>query len=218
MPEAKARWLRVALVLSALLLIGIAGVFALKYRSWFSGPERSLTYWLSVQRMYDEKPLGQPFDATGREYFHTGDRFVLNISTTEAGALYVIDEGRDEKGTTEWNILFPTKEINRSEPAVAAQQTIKTGWYRFTGGAGVERVWVVWATRRTQVLDPIFRDASDDGVIHDPAQQARLQDFFKQNESSATELIQNEAAARAVLKGHGDVIVRRLDFSHKPNS
>jgi len=79
-------------------------------------------------------------------------------------------------------------------------------------------VWIVWATRRAQVLDPIFRDALGDGVIHDPAQQAQLQDFFKQNESSATELIQNEAAARAVLKGRGNVIVRRLDFSHKPNS
>jgi serine/threonine protein kinase len=218
MPEAKSRWPRLALVLSALLLIGIGGVFALKYRSWFSGPERSLTYWLSVQRMYDGKTLGQPFNATGREYFHTGDRFVLNIITNEAGALYLVNEGRDEKGTTEWNIVFPTKENNRGEPVLAAQQTIQTGWYRFTGGAGVERVWVVWATRRAQVLDPIFRDASEDGVIHDPAQQTQLQDFFKQNESPATELIQNETAERAVLKGRGDLIVRRLDFSHKPNS
>ncbi len=218
MPATRARWRRIVLGLSALLLIGIAGVLALKYRSWFSGPEHSLTYWLSVQRMYDGKPLGQPFDATGREYFHTGDRFVLNFITNEGGALYIVDEGRDEKGTTEWNIIFPTKEINRGEPALAAQQSIKTGWYRFTGGAGVERVWVVWATRRAHVLDPIFRDASGDGVIHDPAQQTQLQDFFKQNESSATELIQNEAAARAILKGRGDVIVRRLDFSHKPNS
>lgn len=218
MPEAKPRWPRLALVLSALLLIGIGGVFALKYRSWFSGPERSLTYWLTVQRVYDDKPLGQPFNATGREIFHTGDRFVLNITTNESGALYIIDEGRDEKGATEWNLVFPTKENNRGEPVLAAQQTIQTGWYRFTGAAGAERVWLVWATQRTPLLDPIFRDALSDGVIHDPAQQTQLQKFFKQNESSATELIQNETAERSVLKGRGDVIVRRLDFSHKPNS
>lgn len=217
-PERRSRWPRLALVLSTLLLIGIGGVFALKYRSWFLGPERSLTYWLSVQRMYDDKPLGQAFDATGREYFHTGDRFVLNIVTNEAGALYVVEEGLDEKGATEWNIMFPTREINQGEPLLAAQQTIKTGRYRFTGGVGVERVWLVWATQRTQVLDPIFRDASGDGVIHNPAQQAQLQDFFKQNESSSTELIQDESTERAILKGRGAVIVRRLDFSHKPNS
>lgn len=217
-PEAKPRWPRIALGLSIVLLLGLAGLFALKYRSWFAGPERSLTYWLNVQRMYDDKPLGQPFNSAGREYFHTGDRFVLNMITPEAGALYIVNEGRDEKGMTEWNIMFPTKEINQGEPLVAAQQTIKTGGYRFTGGVGVERVWLVWAKQRSQVLDPIFRDARNDGVIHNPAQQAQLQDFFKQNESSSTELIQDESKERAILKGRGDVIVRRLDFSHKPNS
>ncbi len=217
-PEARSRWPRIVAVLSVVLLIGLAGLFALKYRSWFAGPERSLTYWLSVQRMYDDKPLGQPFDSAGREYFHTGDRFVLNIITPEAGALYIVNEGRDEKGMTEWNIMFPTKEINQGEPLVGAQQAIKTGGYRFTGGVGVERVWLVWARKRTQVLDPIFRDAQEDGVIHNSAQQVQLQNFLKQNESSSTELIQDESAERAILKGRGDVIVRRLDFSHKPNS
>jgi len=216
-PVASSCSLRIALVLSVALLIGLGGLFALKYRSWFAGPERSLTYWLTVQRMYDDKPLGQPFNSAGREYFHTGDRFVLNIITPEAGALYILNEGRDEKGMTEWNIMFPTKEINQGEPLVAAQQTIKTGGYRFTGGVGVERVWLIWAKQRTQVLDPIFRDAREDGVIHNPAQQAQLQDFFKQNESS-TELIQDESRERAILKGRGNIIVRRLDFSHKPNS
>lgn len=215
--ERRSRWPLLALALSALLLIGIGGLFALKYRSWFPGPERSLTYWLSVQRMYDDKPLGQPFDSAGREYFHTGDRFVLNIITSEPGALYVLNEGRNEKGMTEWNIMFPTREINQGEPLLAAQQTIKTGGYRFTGGVGVERVWVVWSRQRTQILDPIFRDALEGGIIHNPGQQMQLQDFFKQNESS-TELIQDESNERSILKGRGDVIVRRLDFVHKPNS
>jgi len=217
-PERKSRWPRLALALCGLLLISIGGLFALKYRSWFAGPERSLTYWLSVQRMYQDKPLGQPFDSAGREYFHTGDRFVLNIVTSEAGALYVVNEGRDEKGMTEWNIMFPTREINQGQPLLAAQQTIKTAASRITGGVGVERVWLVWAKQPTQILDPIFRDAREDGVIHNPAQQVQLQNFFQQHESSSTELIQDENKDRSILKGRGDVIVRRLDFSHKPNS
>ncbi len=217
-PERKFDWPILVLVLCALSLISIGGLFVLKYRSWFAGPERSLTYWLSVQRMYDGKPLGQPFNSAGRGYFHTGDRFVLNIVTPEEGALYVVDEGRDENGRTEWNIMFPTKQINQGEPLLAAQQTIRTGGYRFTGGVGVERVWLVWASRRTQILDRIFHDALEDGMIHNPVQQAQLQDFFQQHESSSTELIQDENENKSIVKGRGDVIVRRLDFSHKPNS
>jgi serine/threonine-protein kinase len=216
-PE-RARWPLVALVCSTLLLVGIAGIFAWKFLLKPAGPERSLTYWLSVQRMYDGKPLGQPFDATGRDYFHTGDRFVLNIIANEAGALYLIDEGRDEKGATEWNILFPTKENNQGQSVLVAQQSVKTGWYRFTGGTGVEQVWLVWVAQRNTLLDSIVRGALADGVVHDPAEQTQLQDFFKQNESSPTQLIQDETKARALLKGRGDILVRRLDFSHKPNS
>ncbi|MDQ1708415.1 MAG: eukaryotic-like serine/threonine-protein kinase [Pyrinomonadaceae bacterium] len=217
-PEIRAGWSRIVLAVSVVLLIALAGVFALKYRSWFSGPERSITYWLSVQRMYDGKTLGQPFDATGREYFHTGDKFVLNIITDQPGALYLIDEGLGDKGIPEWNFLFPTRKNNQGQAMLGRQQTVHTGNYVFTGGTGVEKVWVVWASQQSPVLDPILHDALDDGVIHNPAQQAQLQGFLKQYESLPTDLVQDEAAARSVLKGRGDLIVRRLEFSHKPNS
>lgn len=211
-------WLRPVIIISVLLLLGLAGVAAWKFFSKPAGPERSLTYWLNVQRMYDDKPLGQPFDATGRDYFHTGDRFVLNVLPTEEGSLYLIDEGRDENGAIEWNLLFPTGQNNRGQAALVAKQAVQTGWYRFTGTTGVERIWFVWTAQPTPLLETIVRDSLNDGVIHDPAQQQQLRDFFKQHESSSTELVQDENTARAVLRGRGDVLIRRLDFSHKPNT
>ncbi|HEY0348016.1 MAG TPA: serine/threonine-protein kinase [Pyrinomonadaceae bacterium] len=211
-------WSWFALVFAALFIMGIAGISV--WKLWFKplGPERSLTYWLTVQRMYDGKEIGQPFDATGRDYFHTGDRFVLNAVANEAGALYLVEEGLDEKGTTEWNILFPTSENNQDQSVIAPRQQIKTGWYRFVGGTGIEQVWVVWSAQRNTVLDSIFQSAVKDGVIHDPSHQAKLRDFLKQYESSPTELIQDEKNARAMLKGHAQILIRRLDFSHKRNS
>ncbi len=211
-------WPRLTILAVAVLVVGVAGVFG--WRVWRRAvePERSLTFWLTVQRMYDGKAIGQPFDATGRDYFHTGDRFVFNTIANDAGALYLIDEGRDEKGTTEWNILFPTKENNQGDSSIAAHQDIKTGWYRFTGSTGVEQVWLVWSAQRNALLDSIFREALADGVVHDPGQQAKLRDFLKQYEPSGTELIQDEKSSRASLKGRGEILIRRLDFSHKPNS
>ena len=211
-------WQRFAILALALLVFGFAGIFG--WRVWRKSvaPERSLTFWLTVQRTYDGKSIGQPFETSGRDYFHTGDRFVFNTVTNEAGALYLIDEGRDEQGTTEWNILFPTKENKQGDSSVAARQDIRTDWYRFTGSTGIEQVWLVWSAQRNALLDSIFRDALTDGVIHDPGQQAKLREFLKRYESSTTELVQDEKTSRALLKGRGDILVRRLDFSHKPNS
>jgi eukaryotic-like serine/threonine-protein kinase len=216
--QGKTGWPRWVPIFSLMLLMTIAGFIALKLWWKPAGSERSLTYWLSVQRTFDNKALGQPFDATGREYFHTGDRFILNVLTSEAGALYLINEGQDEKGMPEWNVLFPTRDNNRGQPALVAGQNVKTGWYRFAGSTGVERVWLVWTVKQDSLLDAIVRDAQGDGVIHDSSQQTQLRDFFKTHASSATELIQDESTARAMIKGRGEIIVRRLDFSHKPNS
>jgi hypothetical protein len=203
-----------ALITVAILFAVGAGALAWRYLPAMMGPERSLTYWLTVQRMYDGKPLGQPFQATGRDYFHTGDKFSLNIATSEPGALYLINQGRDANGAVEWNILFPTKMNNSGVAKLSSQQTVKTGDYRFIGSTGVETIWVIWTTQPDPVLDSVIRNALEDGVIRNPAS---LEDFIKQNQSRAAEIIYDEGNSRASLKGRGEILVRRLDLSHKPN-
>ena len=203
-------------VLTAVALLFVVGLSGLawKYLPIFMSPQRSLTYWLTVQRMYDDKPLGQPFQATGRDYFHTGDRFSLGIVATEPGALYLINQGRDENGSVEWNLLFPTKLNNSGVARLSPQQTVKTGDYRFLGSTGVETIWVIWTTQPNPLLDSITREALDDGVINAPAS---LQEFIKQHQSSSVETNYDEANSRALLKGRGEILVQRVDLSHKPN-
>lgn len=207
------RKVKYALVAVAILTVALGGL-AWKFLPTMMAPERSLTYWLTVQRMYDSKPLGQPFQATGRDYFHTGDKFSLNIATNEAGALYLINQGRDENGAVEWNILFPTKMNNSGVAKLLPQQTVKTGDYRFLGSTGEETIWVIWTTQPNPLLDSVIRDALEDGVIKTPAS---LQDFLQQHQSDSTEINYDEANSRALLKGRGDILVRRIVFSHKPN-
>src|SRR6185369_2699832 len=174
----------------------------------------SLTYWLTVQRIYDGKPLGQSFQATGRDYFHTGDKFSLNIVASETGALYLINQGHDENGVAEWNILFPTKTNNSGVAKIASQQTVRTGDYRFVGSTGVETIWVIWTTQPNPLLDSVIRDALEDGVIKTPAS---LHDFIKQHQSSSDKTNYDEANSRTLLKGRGEILVRRVKLSHKPN-
>jgi hypothetical protein len=51
-------------------------------------------------------------------------------------------------------------------------------------------------------------------VIRAPAS---LEDFIQQNQSRPAEISYDEANSRASLKGRGEILVRRLDLSHKPN-
>ena len=203
------------IILALTLLLGVATVFVwlLAWRL----PERSLTYWLTVQRMYEGKQLGKPFQATGQDYFHTGDTFVLNVATTEEGAFYALNEGRDSTGAIEWNIMFPTKANNSGHALISPTQVVKTGNFRFTGSTGVENVWLIWATEPVSLLDIAVQDAIETGVVQSSSQRELLESFLKDHETTPTELVQDEANERALLKGRGEIIVRRVTFSHKPN-
>ena len=213
-PPASGRRKVIALIAIAILFaVGLGGV-AWKYGGMMMAPKRSLTYWLTVQRMYDGKPLGQPFQATGRDYFHTGDKFSLSIATEEPGALYLINQGRDENGAVEWNILFPTKMNNSGVAKLSPQQTVKTGDYRFLGTTGVETIWVIWTTQPNPLLDSVVQNSLEDGVIRAPAS---VENFIQQNQTRLAEISYDEAISRASLKGRGEILVQRLDLSHKPN-
>jgi len=213
MPSGRRKRVYALITIAIVLALGLGG-FAWKYLPTITGAERSLTYWLTVQRIYDGKPLGQSFQATGRDYFHTGDKFSLNIVASETGALYLINQGRDENGVAEWNILFPTKTNNSGVAKIASQQTVRTGDYRFVGSTGVETIWVIWTTQPNPLLDSVIRDALEDGVIRTPA---LLEDFIQKNQSRPAEISYDEANSRTLLKGRGEILVRRLDLSHKPN-
>jgi len=71
------------------------------------GPEQSLTYWLTVQRMRNNKPDGDPFDSAGQEIFVTGWKFRFNIQPAQDGALYLLGVGPAKNGAPEYNILCP---------------------------------------------------------------------------------------------------------------
>ena len=204
----------VLIVVAVVLVIGLAGALGWKYLSAITTPQRSLTYWLTVQRMYDGKPLGQPFQASGRDYFHTGDKFSLNITANEAGSLYLFNQGRDDKGAVEWNLIFPTKMNNSGVARLGALQTVKTGDYRFVGSTGVETIWVVWTTQPNPLIDSVVSSAIEDGVIRTPAS---LEDFLQQHKSASVETTFDEANSRALLKGRGETLVHRVELSHKPN-
>lgn len=204
------------------LVLGIA-FFALRNRSvqlqgapaTVALPERALTYSVTVQKMQNDRPLGDPFDAAGNELFGNGWKFRFNVQPAQNGALYLLNEGLGPDNRTEYNVLFPTPKNNAGVSQLGANQRIEAGWYYFVAQPGVEKLWLIWATQPVSDLDTIFSDAArHEGVITGEAQISKVQGFLKQHESPAPEVNSDQKQKRTVVKGTGNILITRIELSH----
>jgi serine/threonine protein kinase len=194
------------------------------------GPERSLTYWLTVQKMLNEKPLGAPIESEGNIIFGNGWKFRLNLRPTQPGALYLINVGPGKNGVDEYNVLFPIPAGKGASPnekldaKLAANQTVQlptTEWYRFVEQTGVEKVWLIWSAQPLPDLDAILNEAAGDrdhpGVIANSNQIAELQNYLKRYDAARPEVVHDKAQKRTLMKGFGDVVVNLIELSHEAN-
>lgn len=194
------------------------------------GSEQSLTYWLTVQKMLNQKPLGAPIESAGDISFGNGWRFRLNLRPMQSGALYLINVGPGKNGAEEYNILFPSPKDKRPLPPdgkldarLAANQTMQlplpTEWYRFGEQTGVEKLWIIWSAQPIPELDAIFGDAArnqkDPGVIANPDQIVQIKSYLKKYESLRPEVTADKSRKLTSVKGRGDILVSLVELSHE---
>jgi len=179
-----------------------------------AGPERTLTYWLTVQRKHDK----EPFDSTGERIFDAGSKFWLNFQTTQAGALYLFSEGRNDKGETEWNTMFPTPTNNKGDAMLPANKSLRTAGFVFEDQRGVVKIWLVWAEQRIQLLDELVQKSLDrlpkeQGVISEPQ---RLQAFMEQHMTPQPMITLDKERFRITLNSRSDVLVDMKELEYQP--
>ena len=175
-------------------------------------PERTLTYWLTVQRKHDR----EPFPSIGEKIFDAGSKFWLNIQTTEAGAFYAFSEGKNEKDITEWNTMFPTRANNNGDAWLSAESasTFRTKGYTFEDRRGTVKIWLVWAKQRVELLEGIAKASYDTkGVINE---SAALQSFIQQNSEPRPEILPDKEKFRLTIKGRSDVLVDVRELEYQP--
>ena len=159
--------------------------------------------------------LGPPFESSGQETYGDGWKFQINVSPTQPGALYLLNEGPGPTGATEYDILFPTPANNRGVAQVGANQTVQTSWNYFVKHEGLEKLWFIWSVQPVADLDAIFKDAASHQGVVDVAQVARLKNYLKQYEPGSPEAKADKATNRTFIKGRGDVLVKLIELSHR---
>jgi serine/threonine-protein kinase len=183
------------------------------------GPEQSLTYWLTVQKMLNGKPLGKPIESAGNIIFGNGWRFRLNLSPTKSGALYLLNVGPGKTGASEYDILFPLPQNGQMDARLSAGQTMQTDWYRFVEHTGEEKLWIIWSTEPIPELDAIFIQAAasrqNPGVVVDASQIALVETYLKKYDSAPPSKVDDMSRNLTSVKGQGDIMVTRVQLKHE---
>lgn len=181
-----------------------------------TGPERSLTYWLTIQKKLTEKTFGPSIQSAGDISYGNGWRFQFNLQPTQSGALYLLNAGPGKDRAEEYNILFPLPGAGRPSPNLNANQRVQSDWYKFVDQTGVEKIWVIWSAHQVPELDEIFKSAAKSrGVIEDGEQIAKIQGYLMMFDRSKLEVIPDKAARLTTIKGHGDIVVSLIELSHE---
>jgi serine/threonine protein kinase len=192
------------------------------------GPEQSLTYWLTVQKMRNQKPEGEPIESAGDNIFGNGWRFRFNLRPAQSGALYLLNLGPGKEGV-EYNILFPIPQDGQPLPldkrldaTLAAGQTVqlpRTEWYRFVEKTGDEKIWIIWSVVPVAALNMIFEEAARNkaapGVITNPEHIAQIQTLLKKYDEAPPESRTDKATKLTLVKGRGEVLVNLIQLSHE---
>lgn len=215
------------LVAGVLLLFALIGGWYLYKRNVSTSPttttntqatsERNVSYWLTVQKMHDGRPEQDEFESSGREIFGNGWKFMMNISSPQAGYVYLLNEGPAADGTTTLNVLFPAPSTNSGASYVAANQQIKTGWMRFDENQGTEKFWLVLAASPVPELEAVKGTVNekDKGTIKDESQAKAVRGFLISRYASAKpELEKDKLTKQTNMKAKGDVVVSFVELEH----
>lgn len=178
--------------------------------------ERNLSYWLTVQKMRGGRPYQDEFESSGQEIFENDWKFRLQMSSPQAGNLYLLNEGPAAEDKVTYNVLFPAPSANSGSPFVAANQKIQTGWMVFDKHQGTENFWMIWSANPVPELEAVkgVVNPTDKGEIKDAGQAQAVRDFLKQHSEPRPDTEKDKNKKQTNVKAKGDVMVHRIELEH----
>jgi serine/threonine protein kinase len=177
--------------------------------------ERTLTYWITVQKFKDNNPYQDPFTLAGEINFEAGYRIRVNVRSPQQGYLYILNEG-PASGAPEYNIVFPTPSANKGSSLLQPRQMVQIpekSWLRFDAQQGVEKLWLVFSENALPELDSLkqFASVETGGLITDPLRNKAIKDYLD-SQTSKPEVEKGETLT--TLKGAGQLLVYAIRLEH----
>ncbi len=177
--------------------------------------ERTLTYWITVQKFKDDKPYQDPFTLAGEINFEAGYRIRVNVRSPQPGYLYILNEG-PASGAPEYNIVFPTPSANKGSSLLQASQMVQIPektWLRFDEQRGIEKLWLVFSENALPELDSLkqFAGTQTRGLITDPLRNKAIKDYLDA-QTSKPQVEKGETLT--TVKAAGQLLVYAIKLEH----
>jgi serine/threonine protein kinase len=179
-----------------------------------SKPQRSFSYWLTVQKMRDGRNYQDPFQSSGQEIFESGYKFRLNVFSPEPGYLYVLNEGAPEADGTTLTMLYPTPSRNN---AFVSSQPVHTNWNRFRGQPGTENMWIIWSASQVSELETAKTETfeNDKGALTNANTIRAVKAFLAKHVEPKAESAKDTNAQQTHVRGTGEVVVKLAQLEHR---
>jgi len=219
--------LSVALIVVFIAVLGIGGLALWRRRASTATTsnvaakiERTLSYWITVQKYRDGKPYEKPFRLRDDINFEKDYRLRLNINSPQKGRLYLLNEGPAEADQTPtFNVMFPTTSTNNGSALLTQNQQIQIpeqSWFNFDEQKGTEKIWLVWAEKDVPELEAVkgFANPKDRGVISSPGLRSAVNEFLKVHSTSKPIVDRDEDKKETIVKADGDVLVQVIKLEH----
>ena len=178
--------------------------------------ERTLTYWITVQKFRNQKPFEKSFRVPGEMIFEDDYRIQVSVRSPQPGYLYIFNEGPPE-GTApaEFVLLFPSLTANKGASLVAADQVVQIpekSWFQFDKQEGTEKLWLVFATNAVRELDALgVANPETSGLITDAVQNKTIQNFLNSNSAKSNA---EKGDNQTTVKAPGNVLVYSVKLEH----
>ena len=225
---AKRRVLLIALIAMAVVTAAILG-FNLWRSSLFStgsnvttsvapAVERTLTYWITVQKFKDGNPYQNPFPLAGEINFEASYRIRVHIRSPEAGYLYIFNEGPPTaSAATEYVVVFPSTTANNNSSLISAGQEVQIpekSWLEFDKQEGVEKLWLVFSKDAVAELESARQTASPESknLITDAGQNKVVEDFLARNSLQKPNV--EKGSTVTTVKAPGNLVVYAIKLEH----
>jgi serine/threonine protein kinase len=218
------------LVVFALLALGliVAALFAINaWRSPRAVPplssaalpvsERTLNYWMTVQKYRDGKAFEKPFDLPGEINFEKDYQVRLNVSSPQGGYLYVLNQG--PVASEDLQILFPSSTANNGSALLPVGTVVlipELTWFKFDAEQGAETVWLVFSANAVSELEILqrFANQKDQGVINDPELNRTAKRFIEAHSSARPTSAKSDDSNQTSIRSSASVFVHAIKLAH----
>ena len=183
--------------------------------------ERAVSYWITVQKYRGGRPFEKPFRLRDDINFEKDYRIRLHVASTQAGRLYLLNEGPAAGGdqTPTFNVLFPSETANNGSALLQENQQVQIpqqSWFQFDGQRGTEKIWLVWAEGEVPELEAVkgFANRKDQGVIGNPSLRAAVHEFLKAHSTPAPSVARDGEKKDTRVRANREILAHAIRLEH----